>query len=241
MAISQLALARMYLLAIFLGVGLGAVYDVLRITRIFLGLHYRPQSAMRWQAVRLPYLPFKKAKGERRILGAVVFVEDFLFCMLAGIGLILLLYAANSGRFRMLTVLCAGMGFAAYRATLGSLVMQMSEAIAFFVATAVRYVLFFLTLPLRWLWRVAARAVACVALRFLYAERRRKRYRYTKRMLNNAKTGAKAMLLPPEAGEKKEQGGRSSGTGRKKAVQSQPPHARIFGGDGRDVHPGVRQ
>lgn len=153
MEVSQGALAWLYLYALLLGIVLGGVYDILRISRVFLGVHYSRRAARRLQSLRLPLLPPAKKKKESRALGIVIFFEDLLFCVFSGICLILLFYAANNGNFRFLALLIVGIGFLLYRGTAGRLVMWFSEAIAFVIETAVRYVVFFITFPLRVLWR----------------------------------------------------------------------------------------
>ena len=71
MDISQAALARLYLFALLLGIGLGVVYDLLRITRVFLGAHYSRRAAKRLQEISLPLLRARKKKTESRALGFV--------------------------------------------------------------------------------------------------------------------------------------------------------------------------
>lgn len=175
MAISQEALASLYFYALLLGVFLGAVYDLLRITRVFLGVHYSHRTAKRLQQLQLPLLKPKGKKRESRALGVVVFLEDFLFCLFAGILLILLFYELNNGKIRYLAFLCAGAGFLLYRGTLGRLVMLFSEMIAFVLETAFRYMLFFFLFPLRYLIGKLKKAIA--AMRFSVAKKRQKQKR----------------------------------------------------------------
>ena len=120
----------------------------IRITRVFLGVHYSRRMAKRLRTLSLPFLPPRKRRGESRALGVVVFIEDFLFCACAGIALVLLFYGANNGKFRFSALLCTGAGFLLYRVTLGRLVMLFSVGIAFLIATTVRYLIFFFLYPI---------------------------------------------------------------------------------------------
>lgn len=150
MGASQAVLARLWLYAFLLGVGLGAVYDALRITRVFLGVSYTDKLKERLHNVQLPYLAPRPPRRTSRVLGAVMFFEDFFFAAGAGIAMILLFYQVNSGKIRIPAFFCAAIGFCLYCKTLGKLVMYLSEAIAFWIEVALRYVFFFITLPIRW-------------------------------------------------------------------------------------------
>ena len=142
MDISQAALARLYLYALLLGIGLGILYDLLRITRVFLGAHYSRRAARRLQELHLPLLRPRLKRRESRALGIVVFLEDLLFCLFAAVAMILLFYEANRGKIRFPALICVGAGFLLYRSTLGRLVMLSSEVIVFALDTAFRYVCF---------------------------------------------------------------------------------------------------
>ena len=149
MTVSQSALAWLYLYAAILGIALGAFYDFFRITRVFLGMHYSRRAANRLRALHLPFLTSRRKTGESRALGIVIFFEDLIFCMVAGIALVILFYEVNSGRFRAPALLCAGAGFLFYRGTIGRAVMLFSEVIAFVIETGVRYLVFFTFYPIR--------------------------------------------------------------------------------------------
>jgi hypothetical protein len=149
MTVSQSALAWLYLYATLLGIALGAFYDLFRITRVFLGMHYSRRAANRLRERQLPLLGHRRRRRESRALGIVIFLEDLIFCMVAGILLVILFYEVNSGRFRFPALLCTGAGFLLYRGTLGRAVMLFSEVIAFVIETGVRYLVFFTLYPVR--------------------------------------------------------------------------------------------
>ncbi len=218
MDISQAALARLYLYALLLGGVLGAIYDGLRITRVFLGVHYSRRAAKRLQALRLPLLPARRKRGESRALGTVVFFEDLLFCIFAGISLILLFYQANNGKLRFPALLAAGAGFLLYRWTAGRCVMLFSEAIAFFIGTAIRYIIFFIMLPFRTAAKWSGRRVKRAVVHTVQADRKNKRRRFTENESLRAQKSA-CGLVPDMPKEKQMPKGGRRIAKNKKTVQ----------------------
>ena len=99
MAISQASLAWLYVYAIVLGVILGAIYDLLRISRVFFGAHYSRRGIKRLQGVRLPLLKERVKKKKKRALGVIVFFEDLFFCVFCGIALERSMYSARLNKF----------------------------------------------------------------------------------------------------------------------------------------------
>ena len=241
MDISQSDLAWLYLYAMMLGLLLGAFYDVFRITRVFLGVHYSRRTARNLQDIHLPLLPPHKKKKESRALGLVVFFEDLLFCLMVGISLIVLFYVANNGKFRFPVLICVGAGFLLYRGTLGRLVMLFSEVIAFAIETAVRYALFFLLFPIRALCAFLQKKIKGAVKGTLRRQRKHSRLRYT--VDQNSRATRDACGLIPVAVSKKAsiKRGKYLGKGNKKAVQSDIADARASGRTRRGVHRRVRQ
>ena len=131
MRLDQGGVAALYLWSFLLGVCFGAVYDLLRITRVLLGVHYSRRTADRLRTIQLPLLPPIRKRKESRFLGLVIFLEDLLFCLLVGSVMILLFYSANHGRIRPPAFILAAGGFLFYRGSIGRAVMTFSEVIAF--------------------------------------------------------------------------------------------------------------
>ena len=240
MNISQSALAWLYVYALLLGVVLAAVYDLLRITRVFLGVHYSRRAAKRLQGIQLPFLKPYQRRTERRALGIVVFFEDLLFCVFAAVAMILLFYQANNGNFRFPTLLAAGAGFLLYRGTVGRLVMLFSEVIAFFIETCVRYLLFFSTLPFRFLARQAKKWLETAAKRVWRAHRRSGRKHFTERQLDRVRRDA-CGLIPEELPKKRMPKRGKYIAKEKKTIQSHTADARSSGGSRRRVGRRIRQ
>ncbi len=196
MEISQGDLACLYLYALLLGTALGAFYDLFRITRVFLGVHYSRRAARRLQELRLPLLTPHKRHEESRALGLVVFFEDLIFCLLSGAALILLFYEANNGKFRFPVLICAGAGFLLYRGTLGRPVMMFSEIIAFLIETFFRYLFFFLLFPFRMAARWIKKRLRTAARTAADQIEKQSRSRFTATELGRA--GRNACGLIPE-------------------------------------------
>jgi uncharacterized membrane protein YedE/YeeE len=244
MEISQSALARLYWYALLLGVGLGAFYDALRITRVFLGVHYSRGTARKLEQIDLPLLGTRKRRRESRCLGVVTFFEDLLFCILAGVALILLFYVQNNGKVRFPVFFCAAAGFLLYRATLGRLVMPFLEAIAFGIEVAVRYFWLCVSWPIRWITGWICARVRRIWEKTKLAHRKRLRHRYTEAQM--CRVGQDAGGMIPERMEEnrnEKRRGRSLGrTGKsKKAVQSNVAGASAHRHSGSGVPGGIRK
>ena len=97
MEISQWLIAELYVYAILLGMMLGAVYDGLRISRVFLGARYSRRMADRLRGKKLPLLSPPKERRESPFLGTVIFFEDLFFAIFGSVAFILMQYAANLG------------------------------------------------------------------------------------------------------------------------------------------------
>ena len=197
MEISQSALARLWLYAFLLGVGLGAVYDAFRIFRVFLGVSYSKRFSERLNSVRLPLLPPKAHARPWRILPLVVLVQDVLFGIITGVCVAILFYWFNNGIFRTPAILCTAIGFFVYRLTLGRLVMLFSQVIAALIEWFFRYLFFFVTLPFRFLFKRGCRMVSSVYRRVRLACQRKARARCTDRFFRQMESNA-CGLFPRE-------------------------------------------
>ena len=206
MEISQWGLARLYGYALILGCVLGAAYDILRITRIFFGIHYSQRAIKRKLCVRLPLLKSCTERKKHRALGVVIFLEDFVFCVFSAVALILLFYVANNGKIRYLAFLVTGAGFLFYRITLGKFVMLCSEIIAFFVEISVRYFFFFLFFPGRFACKQLWRITCSICLYAKKKQAQRCRVRFTAKELQRNDQNACGLIpenLPREQMQKR--------------------------------------
>ena len=149
MEISQLILAKLWLYAFTLGAELGAVYDVLFVTRVFLGVPFSPRVAKRIASSDSRLLAPLRMR-ERPLLKCVIcFLEDLLFSLFAAVSIILLFYGWNDGIVRIPAIFCTALGFFGYRATLGKLLRPTLELLCVCISNLILVTLQFLTSPLR--------------------------------------------------------------------------------------------
>jgi len=191
MEISQFILAQLWLCAFILGTGLGAVYDVFSITRVFLGVPFTPLSEKIILATNFPLLKRREFPDHPLMRSVVCFLEDLFFLLGATASLVLLFYQLNEGNIRIPVILFALVGFWGYRATLGRILRSCIELLFLSVINLIAYVSYCLILPVRRLL-----SLLCEALKRLYRKgirkwERKQRIRYTKseerRLLNSAR------------------------------------------------------
>ena len=135
MEISPLKLALLLFYSFLLGMGMGVFYDANRIIRVFFGVRYSKISFEGLYSLKLPFvkrpISLKSNRGVRKFAqNAVIFAGDMLSLLIATVGIIVLNYSYNSGRFRFFTVIGTLVGFLLYYFTFGKLVMLISEPIA---------------------------------------------------------------------------------------------------------------
>ncbi|MBQ9785252.1 MAG: spore cortex biosynthesis protein YabQ [Clostridia bacterium] len=233
-------LLQLWLYAFLLGVGLGAVYDAFRITRVFLGVSYSVGTTARLQSIRLPYLRPRRARRPSRVLGVVIFFEDLAFALIGGVSMILLFYQINNGKIRFPAFLCAAAGYFLYRLTIGRLVIRAAEVIAFGIETLVRYAVFFITLP----FCLIGRRIAALVRRLWQMRRerimKRARQRATARAWHDLEKDAGGLIPRAKKREESTKEVRHGG-GKEKTIQSEHSGAHLSGAAGGDRDRRVRR
>lgn len=159
MELSQSEIAVLHLAALILGVALGLFFDLLRLPRRLFDSDWS-RSKPRIAA------PLRK----RRAVWIVVFLEDFLFCIVASVAFILLFYEKNNGKIRPAAFLAAIAGFFGYRATLGRLTNRLIGKLSVLLHRAVRA-------ALRPLCRIARKTKACFQRIFQTGRERTEKHR----------------------------------------------------------------
>ena len=135
------------LYALAVGASLGAIYDVVRISRLLLGLRPGAGNVSR----SLPLIG-EVGRVRRRggfFSGVVVFLGDILFFAVATAIYVVFVFHANYGNNRWFFTFSAVAGFLAYHFTIGRLVMKASGAIRFALCAALLYLAFFALFPVR--------------------------------------------------------------------------------------------
>lgn len=168
MEISMTNLALMTLYSFVIGLGLGAVYDIIRIQRIILGVDYGGKTVKMLKEVKLPLLDRAKIKEKngkalaKTLVNVIIFIQDILFCIFCALTFIVLIYYMNDGQIRWIAFFGMAVGFAVYYFTFGKLVMLCSEYIVFAVKTVVRYAIFFVSVPIKFIFSNVKKSAAFV-------------------------------------------------------------------------------
>lgn len=169
MDISQKMLGYMLAAAIVVGAGLGVWYDVLRLSRMLVGLD--PPAAVRNREGEGRPRP---ARSRRAVPARLLqWVEDCLFGLSCGLALILLLYYTNDGGFRAMAVFGMAAGYALYRWTAGKLFDRWAPRLVGACHALLRWVMRLLLFPLRVLARCWQRTLGAAIHRSLARRRER--------------------------------------------------------------------
>lgn len=143
------------LCSIALGVCFGVSWDIVRITRVLLGVKYHSKASDKLADVKLPLLKErKKNKGSAvsRFLNVLIFMQDIFSFALWGAASAVFFYYTSDGHWRLFALLGIFAGFLAYYFTLGRAVIYFSQYIAFALSAAVRYLFFFISYPIKLLF-----------------------------------------------------------------------------------------
>ena len=159
--------------ALLLGVAFGGAYDLVRISRIFIGVRYfgassinvigrRPPSPFCVPPKMRPFLsgggisfPARREKGKRHstprtkavLRNVAVFFGDVVYFTLAGAAFCIYIHFSG-GEFRMFMLISLVVGFALYYFSLGRAVIFASGYIVHFLRLGVAYAAYFVTRPI---------------------------------------------------------------------------------------------
>jgi len=141
-------LLRLLVWGVLLGAGFGAAYDMLRITRVLMGVRYSTRVTFSLARAMPPRrIAARPHHMGRSLRNGIIHIEDFLFFLLVGAGTAVFLSAVNHGRVRWLALAGIFAGFALYRLTAGRLVIACSSAIAAVLHLVLAWLLWLLTRP----------------------------------------------------------------------------------------------
>ena len=130
---------------------------------------------------------------KRTLLPMMIFLQDVILFVFSAVGISILLYYFNYGRFRLFSVFATLLGFVAYYFTAGKLVMLFSEGIICLLRMTGMLFFYLATRPFIFLWRW----IRAVTLKFLgkireaIAKRRKRLYniRMISRLMKEAEFG----------------------------------------------------
>lgn len=166
-----------------LGLIFAFLYDIIRIVGILCGV--------------LSYSLGKTQITDRRAAYIMVGVGDAVYMAAVTVMFSLFVYFVNYGDYRWFMLAGAAVGFAAYEASLGKLVMAVSGTIVNGIRIAIRYVV---VIPLAFVWRTARKAVLFVGAatvgRLIIAVRNMLGRRKTERMRRQLKNDIRFQNIP---------------------------------------------
>lgn len=159
MEISMLSLAKMTLYALFLGVGFGLLYDVIRISRVMIGVRYvgigsLPEKLYEKKWPLLGVLPKREGAVKRTFTDIFVFFGDVLYCTIIGVCFCIFIYYANNGIFRIQSLAASIFGFFCYYQTVGKVLITFAEYICFFTKVFVKILIFAIAFPFKMLYNI---------------------------------------------------------------------------------------
>lgn len=162
MAVSMTVIARMTLYAFFLGIALGAFYDLVRISRVLAGVSYGGKSAERFYEKKYPLIgKLKRKKGALRKGFTEIFVAvgDILFFTFAGIVFAVFIYYTNDGIFRFHALFASALGFLLYHGTLGVIIISFAEIISIFLKIFIKIFLYAIAFPFKIMYNITIKLV----------------------------------------------------------------------------------
>ncbi len=206
--------AALLLYSLIVGTALGALYDVFRLVRTFLGIGMDYKASPILSGLTPPIIG-KRGEREKKALGraaeyAAVFVFDILYMAAATAVTVIFIYHAHSGTPRGFALGGEAVGFIAYMKTLGRLTAAVSSFIFFAVDTAARYLIFFTVTPILALMRATGRVTLALYRKTVLAAARRaalkKSNAKTEKFINrNLKNTLTAIAKAVKAGAATEQ------------------------------------
>ena len=163
-----LSLLSLLLSSLASGVVLGVLYDVIRISRVLLGVNHYVTAIEKKNAC--PKLCQRQRKQKRPRLVAALFqivlaVQDILYCLTIGAVAAVLMFYHNNGVFRSFVIVGILLGIVAYLLTVGKLVIRASEYVVFSIKRVTLYVVYYTSWPFVALFRVTYRAIAGILAR----------------------------------------------------------------------------
>ena len=169
MEISQLGFVLLAMYSVCFGIVLGAIYDIIRIQRVLLGAEYGEanKGKIDFRNIKLPIINKKaySAKYDRiskKILNIYFAVGDVMFVSMCGAAVVLVAYAYNNGKVRLIIYLGLMLGFLAYYFTVGRLVMRLSHFISFVLRSILVYLCEIIVAPIRLVRRYIKKRSPCV-------------------------------------------------------------------------------
>lgn len=152
-----------FLIAIFLGIFFGIVYDAFRIIRISRLPYLMPQGRL-YEYIKIPRQKTNKIRKKiANILNfsdnIIIFAEDMFFWIIASIAEILFIYHINGGVIRIYFILCTFLGAAVYFFSVGKLTIYFSVRIIFLLRCLLYWLFYIIIYPIRMIFAVLKKII----------------------------------------------------------------------------------
>ncbi|MBQ7669465.1 MAG: spore cortex biosynthesis protein YabQ [Clostridia bacterium] len=151
------ALLANCLRAFVLGLLLGAVYDVIRLSRIIFGVSVYSNKNYDFSLYSRGVKNIFSRKRGNIFTSIYLAVTDLLFCLLSAVIFILYMYIYNYGIFRWFILIFTALGFLFYYKTVGRLFVSVSTVISSYLMLSLNLALFAALYPFRLLKRLLLR------------------------------------------------------------------------------------
>ncbi|MEE0970514.1 MAG: spore cortex biosynthesis protein YabQ [Clostridia bacterium] len=167
MEVSMIVLGKMTLWAFFLGIAFGIFYDVIRITRVMLGVTYGTAKGSAEFLYSRTYpligqIIRKESKAKEKLLTFIVAAGDVIFCTVMGASFCIFLYYTNDGIFRWQAVAATAIGFFVYYKTIGAIILYFAEIISIFLKILTKILLYAIAFPFRIMYNIVIRMLKAV-------------------------------------------------------------------------------
>ena len=147
---------------------MGAVYDILRLSRVMLGYHYIGSKSALLKNRFTERFPIKKNSdiSEKPIFKIILFIEDFLFSVIFAVVFAIALFYGNGGEFRALFLVAMLLGFFSYLFSVGKITVLFFDIWVIYLRTLILYLLFYLKKPIAWAWKKNSKIFKKISLFF---------------------------------------------------------------------------
>ena len=163
---------RVMLYSVIIGVLLGVIYDIVKISRVMLGISAYSETSKKLASISLPLIKnrstLKKRSKSSMYSIIMLFLGDIVFSLICAAIYSVFLFHAIRGLVRWYFLLASAIGFFLYYFTVSRIVLNLIEVLFFCVKTAIRYLIFVLVLPIKLLYKAIALAAKQIYLRMIY-------------------------------------------------------------------------
>ena len=195
-------LAKMLLVSFLFGGQLGVLFDIGRTLRL---LFSNAPENVKLKKLYSAKLPFSKnamsltdgKKSGKLITNITVFLCDLFLSAYAVIGLVIINYSYNDGKFRMFTVLGAAVGFLIYYFTFSKVLLFLFEGGFFFLKYAIMSIFDFLRKPMLYIYNKFVKKIKkmCGKFRFRIEKKRKEVYNVNETVCDNESSSANRIKI----------------------------------------------